>query len=239
MPAISIVMPTYNRGKDFLPEAVKSVLAQSFTDFELIVVDDASTDNTAQVITAFDDPRIVYLQSDHNHGEYWATNFGVNRAQGKYLTWVHSDDLLPPDSLERRFASLEGLPDLDFVHGDIDRIDETGTLTERLDSVTWDKYKIVQQYLMKPEERERKYIIHHTTVLMKWKFFYQAGPFDCSLPYAGDIDWLIRAVIRGRFQYIPATLYRYRTHSGTRRATDPQHGVDKQAVRDMITRRYL
>jgi len=81
-------------------------------------------------------------------------------------------------------------------------------------------------------------MIHHLTIMMKWNFFYTAGPFDCSLPFAGDIDWLIRAVRAGTFGYIPEVLYHYRTHPGTRRTVDLQHGVNKDEVHQMIARRY-
>ena len=97
-PKISIVMPTYNRADSFFRAAIESALNQTYKNFELIIIDDASTDNTSKLVNSFNDKRIVYFQSDHNHGEYWATNYGIILAKGKYLTWLHSDDILPTNS---------------------------------------------------------------------------------------------------------------------------------------------
>lgn len=237
-PKVSIVMPTYNRADSFLKDAISSVLGQTFKDFELIIVDDASSDNTKTLVASMNDKRISYYKTDHNHGEYWSTNYGANLAKGIYLTWVHSDDLLPKDSLKLRVEALDNNPKLDFVHGDIVKIDENGTIIEKLEAVDWPKEKILSQYLLLPNNREKKYLMHHTTVMMKWNFFYKAGPFDCSLPFAGDIDWLIRAIREGNFSYIHETLYNYRSHPGTRRTVDIKSGIDEEKVNETIIRRY-
>lgn len=235
---VSIVMPTYNRADSFLKQAISSVLSQGFSDFELIIIDDASTDNTESLVQSFNDKRIVYVKTAQNQGEYWSTNYAVNMARAKYLTWVHSDDLLPKDSLRQRVKVLEDNPSLDFVHGDIVKIDEKGKIIQKVESVSWPKAKIISQYLLLPREREKKYVIHHTTVMMKWNFFYKAGPFDCSLPFAGDIDWLMRAIKIGNFSYIPQTLYYYRSHKDTRRVVDIKNGIDEEKINRMIIRRY-
>lgn len=237
-PKVSIVMPTYNRAISFLKEAILSVLSQGFSDFELIIIDDASTDNTKSLVQSFHDKRIVYVKTAQNHGEYWSTNYGVNIARGKYLTWVHSDDILAKDSLQLRTKELESNPSLDFVHGDIIKIDEKGKTIQKVESISWPKAKIISQYLLLPKEREKKSLIHHTTIMMKWNFFYKAGPFDCSLPFAGDIDWLMRAIKTGNFFYIPKTLYYYRSHKDTRRVVDIKNGIDEEKILRMIIRRY-
>lgn len=237
-PKVSVVMPTYNRAESFLKGAIVSVLQQTYKDFELIIVDDASSDDTENLVVSMDDKRIVYYKTDHNHGEYWSTNYGINIGRGKYLTWVHSDDLLPKDSLKLRAEALDNNPNLDFVHGDIVKIDEKAKITEELKATDLSKEEILFQYLLPEEKRKNKYLIHHTTILMKWKFFYKAGPFDCSLPFSGDIDWLIRAVRAGNFKCIHEILYYYRSHPLSRRVVDIKKGVDKEKVNKMIIRRY-
>lgn len=236
---LSIVMPTYNRADSFLKEAILSVLNQSFKNFELIIIDDASTDNTQALIESINDKRIIYVKTSHNHGEYWATNYGINIARGKYLTWVHTDDVLPQNSLQTRINELDKNPNLDFVHGDIVKIDEKGNTISIIEAINWDKKELLSQYLLPENERIKKYMMHHTTIMMRWNFFYKAGPFDCSLPFAGDIDWLIRAIRIGTFHYIHKILYYYRSHPGTRRVMDIKHGIDKEKVNNMIRRRYL
>jgi glycosyltransferase involved in cell wall biosynthesis len=235
---LSIVMPTYNRAGSFLKEAVQSILNQSYRDFELIIIDDASSDNTQDLIQSLNDKRIYYEKTEHNHGEYWAINYGVNIAKGKYLAWVHSDDTLPQDSLQIRVNELENNQSIDFIHGDIVKIDEKGNVITRIDAVDLDSEMLISQYTQPENTRTAKYLMHHTTIMMKWKFFYQAGPFDCSLPFAGDIDWLIRAIHAGKFHYIHKVLYNYRTHPGTRRILDIKNGINKDKISEMIIRRY-
>lgn len=237
-PKVSIVMPTYNRAESFLKDAIESILQQSYADFELIIVDDGSIDATANLVLSMNDKRISYHKTDHNHGEYWSTNYGVNLALGKYVGWVHSDDLISQDSINLRVAKLESDGSLDFVHGDIARIDEMGKVTEKIKASDLPKEEILSQYLLPEDKRQTKYLIHHTTILMKWSFFYKAGPFDCSLPFAGDIDWLIRAIRAGRFASIHEILYYYRSHPMTRRVLDIKSGIDKEQVNRMIIRRY-
>ena len=159
-------------------------------------------------------------------------------ANGKYLTWIHSDDRMPTNSLEARYNVLENSPQTDFVHGDIERIDENNKIFERLNAVEWPSNNLLEQYLLLEEVREIKYMIHHLSIMMKWNFFYKAGPFDASLPFAGDIDWLIRAIRCGKSVRIPQVLYYYRTHPGSRRVQDIKDGIDKKTVTQMINRRY-
>lgn len=236
-PLISVIMPTYNRAT-MIKDAVESVVKQSYRNFEFIIIDDASTDETEEIIKSFADPRIRYVQTKSNHGEYWSTNYAANMANGKYLTWIHSDDRMPTNSLEVRYGALEKNQGIDFVHGDIERIDENNNIIEKLNAVEWPKEKLLEQYLLLEEEREIKYMIHHLSIMMRWNFFYKAGPFDASLPFAGDIDWLIRAIRCGQFMRIPQVLYYYRTHPGSRRVQDVKGGVDKKTVTLMINRRY-
>lgn len=230
-------MPTYNRAS-LIGKAIASVLEQTHADFELIIVDDGSTDNTADIVRSFKDNRLQYYRMDKNSGEYETTNYAVSKAAGQYLTWIHSDDMLPKDSLKVRLEALINNQKLDFVHGDIAKIDINDAIIERLAGSDWSKDKIISQYLILPEEREVKYIIHHLSIMMLREFFKKTGPFDTTLPFAGDIDWLMRALIRGNFIPIHRLTYLYRTHNLSRRVTDIENGVDKNAVLRTIISRY-
>jgi len=232
-------MPTYNRGDSYLHDAIGSVLKQSFRDFELIIVDDASTDKTKEVVLSFGDKRIVYEQTDHNHGEYWSTNFGMSLSKGTYVSWIHSDDMLPPDSIKNRVSELLKDPKLDFVHGDIQKIDQNGVVIETIEATQLDSKNVFHQYINHLKEGNMIYLIHHTTIMMKRSFFYKAGPFDSSLPFAGDIDWMVRALRTGTYKRIPHILYLYRTHGGSRRIVDVKTGIDKITVHKNIALRYL
>jgi glycosyltransferase involved in cell wall biosynthesis len=105
MPTISVVLPTYNRS-EILPRAIESVLQQTINDFELIVVDDASTDDTERVVARYDDCRISLLSHDDNRGGSAARNTGVNIATGDYIAFLDSDDEWVPNKLEAQLNEL-------------------------------------------------------------------------------------------------------------------------------------
>jgi glycosyltransferase involved in cell wall biosynthesis len=113
-PKVSVLTTLYNKGA-FVEEAVRSVLASSFTDFELIVVDDASTDGGAEAVAAIADPRIKLLRSQRNMGRPKAANRGMEAAQGEYLAVLDADDRMAPDRLAKQVAFLDAHPEVGAV----------------------------------------------------------------------------------------------------------------------------
>ena len=103
---ISVIIPTYNRAK-LLLRSMQSVLEQTFTDLELIVVDDASTDDTEQVVTSVRDDRVRYIRMEKNGGAGAARNAGIAAARGEWIAFQDSDDVWFPDKLARQFAQLK------------------------------------------------------------------------------------------------------------------------------------
>ena len=111
---VSIIMPSYNTGR-FIAESIRSVLAQTYTNWELIIVDDASTDNTDEVVAPYCHPReggdlpskIRYLKNDHNSGAAVSRNRALREAKGKWVAFLDSDDLWAPDKLEKQVAFME------------------------------------------------------------------------------------------------------------------------------------
>jgi glycosyltransferase involved in cell wall biosynthesis len=109
IPTVSVVIPTYNRAH-VVGQAINSVLHQTYQDFEIFIIDDASTDNTEEVVKGFSDPRIHYLRQQQNRGAPWSRNLGAEVARGKYLAFLDSDDLWYPEFLERQLAVLNDFP---------------------------------------------------------------------------------------------------------------------------------
>ncbi len=105
-PSVSVILPTYNRAHS-LPGAMRSVLDQSFQDLELIVVDDASTDNIAEIVSEFGDPRIRYCRLEQNEGAAAARNAGLAKACGRYIAFQDSDDIWLPGKLAKQVQLLE------------------------------------------------------------------------------------------------------------------------------------
>jgi glycosyltransferase involved in cell wall biosynthesis len=105
-PTVSIIVPTYNRGQ-LIARSVKSVLNQTYRDFELIIVDDASTDNTEEVVSSFNDKRIRYIRHEENRGEAAARNTGIKAARCNYIAYQDSDDEWFPEKLAKQMELLK------------------------------------------------------------------------------------------------------------------------------------
>src|SRR5262249_42501399 len=121
------VMPVYNRER-FVREAIDSVLAQTFADFELVVVDDGSTDGTAGVVGAIEDPRLRWVARPHR-GVAATMNAGLREARGRYVARLDSDDVWLPDMVETQVAVLEARPDVDVVYARGQGMEVDGTPT--------------------------------------------------------------------------------------------------------------
>jgi len=105
-PAISIIMPNFN-GERFIAQAVKSVLGQTFTNWELIIIDDFSTDSSAEIITKFlCDPRIRLIKNPYNQGVAAARNIGIKHAEGQYISFLDSDDIWEAEKLQKQYDLL-------------------------------------------------------------------------------------------------------------------------------------
>ena len=106
MKLVSIIMPAYNC-EHFIADSIRSVLAQTYTNWELLVVDDCSTDNTAEVVASFTDPRIHYQRNTHNMGAALTRNKALQYAKGHYIAFLDSDDLWAPHKLEHQIKFME------------------------------------------------------------------------------------------------------------------------------------
>ena len=112
---ISVIMPTYNRAY-VIDRAILSVLKQTYRDYELIIVDDGSDDNTSTKVQRFEDERIIYIKLENNRGASFARNVGIKKANGEYITFLDSDNEWRPNYLENRYKSIE-INNSDFVFG--------------------------------------------------------------------------------------------------------------------------
>ena len=103
---VSIITPTYNCAR-FLPETINSVLQQTYTNWEMLIVDDCSTDNTEEIVRSFKDERIKYYRNEKNSGAAVSRNYALREAKGKWIAFLDSDDLWMPEKLERQIAFME------------------------------------------------------------------------------------------------------------------------------------
>ncbi|MCY3864790.1 MAG: glycosyltransferase family 2 protein, partial [Chloroflexi bacterium] len=116
MPLVSVVMPVYNR-EIFVAEAIESILEQTFSDFEFVIVDDGSQDRSPEIIRQYErrDDRIRFLAFKQNKGKAAAKNFGIEAAQGQYIAGMDSDDVSLPQRLEKQVEFLRANPDIGVV----------------------------------------------------------------------------------------------------------------------------
>ncbi|MHC5183919.1 MAG: glycosyltransferase family 2 protein [Planctomycetota bacterium] len=211
MPAlVSVVMTSYNHEK-FLPDAIDSVLNQTYEDFELIIIDDASSDRSQEIIGHFQqkDPRIRPIFHDRNMGISRTTNDGFMAAKGEYVAYVQSDDLWIPDKLEKQLTILEGNPDL-VVWSDAAIIDEMGNSTGRLFTEKYHaecKPKSGNLFL----SLSRSNYICGQSMILKTQVA-QAIQFDPGFVYANDYKFMLELSRQCDFYFINEPLVQYRIH---------------------------
>jgi len=212
-PKLSIIMPTYNRAQ-FIKDAIDSVLSQDYKDFELIIINDGSTDNTREIVEKYQksDPRIIYLEQK-NKGEYATMNRGFSLAKGRYITFVHSDDISAPDSLGSRVKCLDENPEIDIVHGNLVKIDMSGREIQRYKAGDEkDGKKILKGYCIKNLWEGQKIPVNYLTLMMRREATEKIGKMDETIRYAGDLDWMMRAMLKCTFKKVPKVICFYRRH---------------------------
>lgn len=208
MSTVSIIIPAYNQGH-FLAEAIDSVLAQTYPDFEILVVDDGSTDDTAVVAQSYTDSRVRYIYKE-NGGLSSARNAGLRHASGEYISYLDSDDCFLPDKLALLVAELKAHPDVGLVAGQALPIDEYG----RQVGIKFDKAL--------PEDSTQLLLgnpLHVGSVLLRREWQEQVGFFDETLRSYEDWDMWLRLALAGcqmRFLQEPVSLYRFHSAQMTR-----------------------
>lgn len=195
---ISVVMPVYNC-KNYLDEAIQSVLTQTFDDFEFIIIDDGSTDDTVERVLKYTDPRIRLLRNTHDF--IGTLNMGLSKAQGKYIARMDSDDIMMPERLATQYQTMETHPDI-AVCASWFRL--CGQSNEEIRSFTG--YVPTPLVFM----LQRNIVAHPTTMLRKDFLDKHALHYE-EYPYAEDYKlWCRIAQCEGRFWVEPAFLLNYR-----------------------------
>ncbi|MEG4021723.1 glycosyltransferase [Microcoleus sp. S13C4] len=203
-PLISVIIPAYN-GDRYIVQAIESVLAQTFTNLEIIVVDDGSTDRTQQVLQPYFD-RIRYIYQE-NQGVGVARNRACELAHGKFLAFLDADDYFLPSKLEKQLACFDADPTLDMVQTGWVIVDETGReisavkpwqQASKLDLESFILYKCVRPSAM----------------ILRRTWWEKLGGFDSQFPLAEDLDFALRLALKGcKTVWLEETLTCYRQHN--------------------------
>ena len=204
-PTVSVIMPAYN-SEAFIDESVRSVLAQTFTDFELLVIDDGSTDGTRARLEAFSDPRLRVIRHESNQGVSAAGNTGVRAATGKFICCIGSDDIWLPTKLEEQVALIEHEPGVGVVYSWLGLIDAKGRVRPKVETPDLDDDAIATL------ASGRCLVI--TTALVRSDDFAKYGWMDTKLKAGEDWDLFLRLALAGlRFKGIRKPLVYARVRS--------------------------
>lgn len=218
-PRVTVVVPTFNAAH-WLPGAIDSVLTQNFPDFELLVLDNASTDDTSAVMARYGDPRVIYRFNDRNIGFAGNVHLGIRLARGEFVVIVGADDLLLPGFLEAAVAFLDQHPRCSMLHGPASWIDVDGRRT----GGTGQGWRRVT-----PGPEAIVDIFRHgfclTTMVMRTSAIRASGAFDeswlelidlwlfCRLCFVGDVGYLDRVHVEYRVHDSAMSMPMYRSNA--------------------------
>jgi glycosyltransferase involved in cell wall biosynthesis len=230
VPRVTVIIPTHNRAS-LLPRAINSVLAQTFTDFELFVVDDASNDETAQVIQGFSDPRITYIRHEVNRGESESRNTGIRNARGEYIAYLDDDDEWVPEKLDKQVKVMDSSPpETGVVYTGCDYV-ELGTGRKLGTQKVYQRGRVLEHLLTKN-------FLPGPTALVRKKCFQKVGEYDPTVRYGPDWEMWIRIARYFDFEAIPEPLYRYSIHTNQLTANFELHIAGHERILELHSDLY-
>lgn len=191
-PKITTIMAVYN-GEKYILEAISSLISQSYHNHEILVVDDGSTDNTADIVKNLH-AKVTLLRKE-NGGVSSARNLGITHSKGHYINFCDHDDICPPDRLFNLLEALQSDPDIDFAFGHVEEFSDSA------------KHLKIQPTKYAPG-------VCSGGIMIKKSAIEQIGQFDTSLSVAEFMDYFLRAKDLGlKFKIIPQTVLKRRIHN--------------------------
>ena len=221
-PRLTLGLPVYN-GERFLAASLDALLAQTYTDFELIISDNASTDGTGAISKRYEsiDHRVRYVQHPRNLGSSFNHNFVIEQARGEFFKWVSDDDLYAPDLLQRCVDALDSRPEVPLAHAWTAFVDEADEIIDKVDyPLTTDVADAVQRFrsVLYTQGGDDIYGVIRTSVLRR------VAPFD-SYHWA-DRTFVAELALHGPFHNVPDYLYFRRDHPN--RAPKTSQGIRRR-----------
>src|SRR5262249_20500824 len=213
MPKISVCIPTYNTAR-YLREAIDSVLQQEFDDYELVVCDNASTDETPEICRSYKDARLRYLRFEELTNQSGNFNRCLKEAKGKYLTLLHADDFLLPGYMVDRVNRLEGHEGAGFVFGAVEIGDAIGMVTSV--NKRWPEGRVIG-----PGELLASLLrgcsVFRPSLMVRKSCADKVGLFRTDLTWGHDWEWTLRLAEQwgGCYASQPLAAYRVHAESGT------------------------
>ena len=215
---VSVVMPVYNAER-FLREAINSILGQTYTDFEFIIVEDVSTDRTAEIIESYSDARILYIKNKKNIGMPASLNKGIALAHGEYIARMDADDVSIPERIEKQFLFMESHPEVGVTSSNAIIIDGKGNFISEM--------YVPQSHILILWTFCFSCSIIHPAVMANRQLFRQAGGYrdlanDKAECFPEDYDLWVRLSKQTQFYNFSEPLLKYRMHGKNNSATNMQ-----------------
>jgi len=209
IPRLSVVMSVFNGGQH-LAEAVESILSQTFKDFEFIIIDDGSEDNTWEILSDYSrgDSRIVLRRNERNLGLTRSLNKGLSLCRGEYIARMDADDISLPGRFESQIKFLDANPNVGVLGGGFQVIDEKGDLLFELMPPCGDA-------ALKAELLIKNNALGHSAIMARTGLLRKVGGYDESLPYAQDYDLWYRLCPLSEFASLPINLVKWRHRKGS------------------------
>ncbi len=211
MPKVSIIMASYNHER-FVQEAIQSVLDQSFQDFELLIIDDASTDNTVNIIKTFHDTRIHLTVLQQNQGQFVATNLGLKKARGEYIGILNSDDAFHPEKLRKQITFLENNQHIAATFSFTEVINEKSRPFKNIS----DTYSFIFNQSNRTRHEWLNYFFFkgnclcHASILIRSKCHQELGYYDPRFANCADLQFWIKLTAKYPIHIIQEKLTKFR-----------------------------
>ncbi len=205
-PKVTVLVASYNNAR-FLPACLDSLLNQTYSDFEVLVVDDCSTDESQKIADHYSrsDSRVKLITTEKNRGVTFTKHLGLERATGEYVAVLDSDDLAQPQRLEQQAAWLDSHPETVLVAGDYGVIDDTGKIIKRRKQVPHDDVSI-RWWLTFGN------CLIHSTVMFRRQPAIDGGGYDPYYFHGEDLDLYTKLLRVGKFAAIPEVVSLWRSH---------------------------
>ena len=199
-PMVTVVTPSYNQGQ-FLEETIRSVLDQDYPLIEYIIIDGGSTDNSVDLIRAYQD-RIAWWVSEPDRGQTDAINKGFARAKGEILAWLNSDDTYLPGAISDAVAFLQAHPQVGMVYGDANLVDDSGACLGPFPAKQTSYRQLRRGAVHIPQQAS----------FFRANLWYQVGPLDPTFFFAMDYDLWVRLASITEIRYYPHLWANFRLH---------------------------
>lgn len=221
MPKVSVIIPVF-QGEEYLAQAIKSCLDQTVKPFEVIIIDDGSTDKTVEIIKSWEQivseveegvlkkSPIKLYQNEQNEGIGYSRKRGVDLAKGDYIAFISADDALEPNFIEAMLSYVKSYPNCIF-YSDFEVIDENGNKKGEVRSPEFSDYNQFVQACINSAKQDKMFVCYNIFAPAK---LLKENNFDSEKNYGEDLEHLLRCILvkNIKFVHVPWILFKYREH---------------------------